>query len=153
MTRSFARHMGFNWPREVACIVNGVPVTFAEIRANRIANQRRHLERVLSCSASTRRAAHVWVFYNPGWLYGGWHLYIRTLKDRWWISTCDDMALRLMAMFPCGLLPMRDNFGAWKQAFAKAYARGKKGKQGMVAIWVDAEQGCWPKRFYFEKEK
>jgi hypothetical protein len=148
MHRSFARAMGFNWPPGVACIVNGQPVTYADIRANKIEKQRRRLERIMGCEGTLRRAAHVWVFFVPGWIYGGWHLYIRTIKDQWWIRECDDLALSIMAMFPCGLLPMRENFHAWKIAFAQAYARAAKGrKQGMVACWIDVEPGRRPKSF------
>lgn len=147
MHRSFARSMGFNWPPEIASIVNGVPVTYAEIRANKIARQRKHLAGILKCEGPQRRAAHVWTFFIPGWIYGGWHLYIRTINERWWIRECDAFALSIMALFPCGLLPTPENFGAWKLRFARTYARGLDRQQGMVAGWIDLGSGR-PKRFH-----
>lgn len=147
MQRSFARTMGFNWPPDVACTVNGHKVTFADIRANKIAKQRRHLARVLECAGPRRRAAHVWVFFVPGWIYGGWHLYLRTINNDWWINKCDDLALSIIKMFPCGLLPSEENFYDWKQAFAETYARGSDRKQGMVAGWVEPELGRRPECF------
>ena len=147
MHRSFAKHMGFNWPREIACIVDGKPVTWAEIRANKTANQQRHLASILRCDAP-RRAAHVWTFFVPGWIYGGWHLYIRTIKERWWIRECDELALDIMTMFPCDLLPIRENFALWKQTFAKTYARASDRQQGMVAGRVKIKCNGCPERFY-----
>ena len=43
MHRSFADSMGCDWPREIAYKVDGVPVTFAELKADRIKKQKDHL--------------------------------------------------------------------------------------------------------------
>ena len=137
---------------DVASVVDGVPVTFREIRAARVERQRRHLELVLKDWAPKRRAAFVWVFHNPFFPYMGWHLYVRTISDRWWIRHCDDLALSIMAMFPCGVLPLPENFRMWKQAFVRDYGRpSSTGRlQGMVAGWVDVENGHAPDRFYLK---
>jgi hypothetical protein len=89
MYRSFADSQGFNWPPEIAYTVDGKPVTFAEIKAKRVAAQRRHLDSILRCDAPVRRAAFVWTFFVEGPFYGGWHLYLRTIKQKWWIRHYD----------------------------------------------------------------
>lgn len=156
MTRSFAEHMGWNWPPEIASIVNGDPVTFSELKTARIERQKRHMDLIMDSEIPLRRAAHIWTFYVPGPFYGGWHLYIRTIKDRWWIRDrySDDWALieRIMKQFPCGLLPIPENFYEWKKAFSKMYRRGhRKRKQGMVAVWVDTagHRRPMPEEIYF----
>ena len=158
MTRSFADSMGFNWPPEWASLVDGKPVTFAELKAARIERQKAHMDLITDDGIPLRRAAHIWTFFVPGWIYGGWHLYIRTIKNDWWIKNrySGDWELieRIMKQFPCGLLPLPENFGAWKSAFAKEYRRvsPRRRKQGMVACWVDVD-ACGnrpiPEQIYF----
>ena len=106
---------------------------------------------VEKCRGPVRRAAHAWTFYVPGPFYGGWHLYIRTTSDHWGIPECDELALSIMTMFPCGLLPIKENFYTWKQTFAKVYCRGStRRRQGMVAGWVDVcDNGHRPENFYY----
>jgi hypothetical protein len=142
MYRSFADSQGFNWPPEIAYTVDGKPVTFAEIKAKRVAAQRRHLDSILRCDAPVRRAAFVWTFFVEGPFYGGWHLYLRTIKQKWWIRHYDfpheALVREIMTRFPCGLKPIPENFYEWKAAFAEQYHRGiARDKQGMAAVWVD----------------
>jgi len=144
-----------DWTK-TAYIVNGQPISYAELKANRIAKQKRRQSLILDDDIPLRRAAHIWTFYVRGPFYGGWHLYIRTLKDQWWIrgKDGDDWVLidQIMQQFPCGLLPIRENFYAWKKAFAKRYRRGhRRRKQGMVAIWIDTagHRRPMPKEIYF----
>lgn len=130
-----------DWTK-TAYIVNGKTITYADLKADRIERQKRHLGLILDNGIPLRRAAHIWVFFVPGWIYGGWHLYIRTINRQWWIrrSFGDEKIIeRLMKQFPCGLLPIPENFYAWKKAFAKTYRRGHRNrKQGMIACWVDS---------------
>lgn len=141
MYRSFADNQGFNWPPEIAYTVNGKPVTYAEVKAQKVAEQKKRLEFILDNEYGVikRKAAQVWVFKVAGPFYSGWHLYLRTLKDRWGIKKTDEIALKIMTLFPCGFLPLRENFEQWKIAFAKTYARPTKiwPKQGLVNVWVD----------------
>ncbi len=150
MHRSFADFMGFNWPPEIAYKVDGIPVTYKELKAERVKEQAEHLEYILRNTSPVKRAAYIWVFFNPHFPYEGWHLYLRTIKDDWWIRDCDELALSIMRMFPCGLLPIPENFHRWKKAFAKTYARpSKRGiKQGMVIGWVEVINGRRPDAFY-----
>lgn len=149
MKRSFADAMGFQWPKELACIVNGRKVTWDEIRQMRRDRQARHLATVLRIDGPVRRAAFVWTFFVPGVIYGGWHLYLRTVTDSWWIRASNGIALEIMRTFPCGLLPIPENFYRWKQAFAGAFPRpGKFSRQGMLAGWIECyREGSAPLHF------
>src|SRR5487761_2099922 len=80
-----------NWPKGVAYMVpngrNGLDrVSFADIQAARIKRQKERLERITRIAEPDRQAAYVWVFFVPGFLYGGWHLYLCTLRERLWIG-------------------------------------------------------------------
>lgn len=132
--------MGLDWPKEWACKEDGYVVTFAEIKAERIAQQRKWLELKLKEDEQVR-AAQVWTFFVPGLIYGGWHLYLRTIEDSWWIQRYGGQAEELMTKFPCGMLPMKENFYAWKKAFAKTYPRPGLRQQGIVNGWVRLYKG------------
>lgn len=69
MHRSFAEHMGVKWPKDWAMKIDGVPVTWTEIHAKRTAWQQERLRRKRDWFTTERRAAYVWVFYQPG-LFG-----------------------------------------------------------------------------------
>lgn len=90
--------------------INGRRVTYAELRENRKRKQAEHLARIVAVRGPVRHAAHVWTFYVPGMIYGGWHLYIRTHEDRWWLRKPEAIALEIMRLYPCGLFPTADNF-------------------------------------------
>lgn len=148
-----------NWPKDLAYVIcsGGPPqrVTWADLKAARIARQKSHLERVLCVDPPQRQAAYLWSFFVSGFIYGGWHLYIRTLTESYWISRnfgssryCRDseMILEIMAAFPCGLLPLPENFNKWLKAFSYEYATSRKrgGKfQGIIYGWaVFDRRGC-----------
>jgi hypothetical protein len=154
---------GHAWPTEVAYMISDGQnrlkrVTWADIKADRVARQKRHLECVLQPTTPDRRAALVWTFFVPGPIYGGWHLYIRTVHDSVWLHGPEypreiraELALSIMQMFPCGLLPIPENFYPWKEAFARAYPyktkRGRK-PQGIVFGWVELDpDGRNPRNF------
>lgn len=139
MMRSFAEHAGLQWPKNVAAVVNGEPVTWAQVHENRRQRQRQILGHRMACTGPVRRAAYVWTFFVPGVIYGGWHLYLCTLKEKWWIRRDDPFELVLMAQFPCGMLPIPENKYRWKQAFAQQYSapRQRGGEpQGVVFGWA-----------------
>lgn len=142
MHRSFADFMGFDWPKDVAMIVNGERITYAQLLKERKEQQRKHLSRSLECNSPVRRAGFIWVFYVEGPIYGGWHLYIRSLKKDWWLHETDEIALEIMELFPCGLLPIPENFYRWKEAFGVTYARpGRFKKQALVPCWIECGYG------------
>jgi hypothetical protein len=149
--------MGFHWPKEIACIINGERVTYAELKKAKSERQRRRLQSILENVESVRHAAYVWVFYQPGlfgFAYQGYWLAIRTLKHCWTFEfrhepTGDRVkTIDVMAMFPCGCLPLVENFEKWKERFVKRYRRpGRFSKQGLVAVWIECDyEGGWPVR-------
>lgn len=158
MERSFAEVMGFDWPKDLACVVNGERITYLQIKERKIMKQRKHLEKVLRHDGPVRHAAYVWVFYQPGLLgfaYQGYWLSIWTLRHTWTFRfRLDEMVsglstIDVMRMFPCGYLPLIENFEYWKEAFVRKYLRpGRFKKQGLVMGWVECDyEGGWPQRF------
>jgi len=130
-------------------------VTYAQLKAERIKRQREHLRQVETVETPVRRAAYLWTFYQPGlfgFAYMGWWAYLRILgqrddhKLRWDIVGSEDqLALRCMELFPCGVLPMRENFDLWKEEFGREYRRpGRFKDQGLVPIWVTLRSHGWP---------
>lgn len=80
----------------------------------------------------------VWVFYNSGFPFGGWWIYIRTLKKYFGINFRGENDLNLvekiMRLFPCGVLPVFENFRQWAERFSKMYPTksfGGRKKQGL----------------------
>jgi hypothetical protein len=160
MHRSFAETMGVKWPKEIAFVENGKPVTYAQLLTERKKRQAEHLSRVLDIQPPRRIAAYVWVFLCPGiggFAFYGYWLYIRALGKDWWIDGRSwfresehgrNFTLDLMGQFPCGLLPIFENFDRWKEAFAKTYSRpGRFKKQGLVLGWVELGSNGWPVSF------
>ena len=141
-------------PKGVAYAINSgrnglEMVTYAQLKANRIAKQKTHLDYVLSsASAPVRRAGFIWVFYTPGiggnsrrvGLMGGWWTYLRTLDgdNALDFRTHDYRLLEIaMKLFPCGVFPVVDNAELWKKAFARQFARpGRFKRQGLAPVWV-----------------
>ena len=137
-------------PKGVAFAINqgyGLKfVTYADLKQQRIDKQRRHLEYVTSVREG-RRAGFIWVFHQPHWIYHGWWLYLRVL-GRGDIRiepgigySFPDLARQAMEMFPCGIIPVADNFELWKEAFAAAYRRpGRFRKQGLAPVWINGDR-------------
>src|ERR1043166_9238042 len=151
MNRSFADRMGFNWPKHIACVVSNhrlykTYVTFDQLLEERKQKQRRHLAELLAVNPK-RQAAFLWTFYQPGlfgFAYMGWWAYIRTLNKDWKLDEPREWELHgnftldLMRQFPCGLLPLPENFELWKEAFGETYSRpGRFEKQGLALGWVE----------------
>jgi len=144
----------FNLPPGVKYAINdgrGLKyVTYAEIRRNRIANQAERLNRITALDTPCRQAAYIWVFFVPGVIYGGWHLYLRTLRESFWIGRdfgtsrwnhYNDLCQSIIEQVPCGVLPVADNFERWKIAFSEQFRRPGKRKQGICFGWADFERG------------
>jgi len=146
MYRSFADRMGFHWPENVAYAVREYSwrpltwVTYDQLLQERRERQVKRLQLVRECAGQLRIAAYVWTFYTRGLggvAYAGWHLYIWALKRDWWLHWEDPITVELMKMFPCGLLPIQQNFYCWKEAFGDTYSRpGRFKKQGLILGWV-----------------
>ena len=122
-------------------------------RANHKARQQR-AERSIAFKRSSSREikpAHVWTFFVPGLLYGGWHLYLTWLggnnADQWIKHRYDSeklLTVSIMGMYPCGYFPIIENVHCWKRAFAKQYARNSKFKKnGKAPCWVSVRSGSW----------
>jgi hypothetical protein len=163
MTRSFADCMGFKWPKDVACIVDGRRITYTELKAKKAEETRKRL-RQIERPETVRHAAHVWVYYQPGlfgFCYQGTWLSLRTLKDCWTFEfrgsdyARGTTAIDIMRLFPCGILPTMDNFEIWKEAFIKRYRKpGRFKRQGMVPVWAEYEyDGGRPMRVERMEEK
>lgn len=127
MSRSFAETMGFDWPPNVAAVVDGEPVTWDQVMANRRARQAQQLADKRHAAPSPVVPCYVWTFKVPGWLYGGWHCYIVTLHEQIGVTFRNpfggDIALSIMEAEPLGLMPMAINFTRWMQALARRRPR------------------------------
>ena len=126
-----------NYPDDVVMVVGGrfgYTVTKGDILDNKRRRQARRLAWKLRPTEPITKPCFVWVFDNgPIFPYGGSWLYVRTLKERWqlgprhsrgWDFHADTgLTLKIMQMFPCGFLPMIENFGLWKRVFMETYHR------------------------------
>jgi hypothetical protein len=129
---------------EVVYIINGNPVTKSDILDIKKDRQRRLLSSKRNV-AYHQKPCFVWTFYNTGVFYGGWHLYVKTLKNSWQIGpnfSCK-LALKIMSLFPCGYLPLLCNFEQWQEAFAETYhypTKKRPDKNGMAFAWAEFSQ-------------
>ena len=125
-----------NWPEDVVGLVDGRPVTRGDILASKRRRQERQLARKRYSPDPVIKPCFVWVFYNNGFPYGGWWLYVRTLKNDWQIDRHGtNLKLPIMKLFPCGVLPIAENFWQWAEAFAAEYhypTRKRPDKNGLA---------------------
>lgn len=133
-----------NYPADVIYVINGNPITKADLLRAKRERQRRQLVAKRRNWDPLIKPCFVWVFWTNGLggeagFYRGWWLYINTLHASWNIGTKwgdqRKLALKAMGLFPCGYLPMIENFNPWKEAFAGMYHRPtlkRPGKQGMA---------------------
>ncbi len=154
MTRGAAK---FWWqkelPPDVAYLTKNHPhdewvaTTYRQILDKKIAKQNGELQ----CKrAHTKRVAgFIWVFYNKGWIFGGWYLYVKTLKRDFSISFGRDgdfnrkLIQKVMGLYPCGVIPMIDNFDEWSKRFATQFKRPsfkRKDKCALVRCWCDIDE-------------
>lgn len=114
-----------NWGDDVVAIINGQVITKADILDDKRRRQRHLLEGKLA--DNVWRAAFVWVFRNEGPFFGGWWLYIRTLRDDYRLnhsrSSYRLLFPKIMALYPCGFEPNEANFEQWAEVFASAHHR------------------------------
>jgi len=130
-----------NWPEDVVMVINGMGITRADILKNKRQRQRRLLQEKMHNYDPVVKPCFVWTFHNKSWLYGGWWLYVKTLKLDWQIDERHqpELVLKAMSLFPCGLLPVIENFDPWMAAFAEQYHRPtwkRPENQGMAMAWA-----------------
>lgn len=116
-------------PKEVSYYTRNSPydkwtsVTWSEVHAKRtaeinarIASKRHFIKEV--------QPAIIWVFYNPGFLFSGWYITIRTLKNTYyldWKKVDKPLIEKAMSLYPCGILPSFEFQSQWVVKFAKEY--------------------------------
>lgn len=136
-----------NYPPDVVAVCNGHPVTKADILERKRWRQAQQLRARRLVSGPVIRPAFVWVFFNEGWAFHGWHLYIHTLRQDFNLTGryCgkQEIILKIMTTWPCGYYsPSIENLRNWLPAFAWYYQRATRKrptKQGMVQCWARYE--------------
>ncbi len=142
MMRSFAEHMGVNWPPDWVMLVDGVPVTRQQVREGRRQKQADRMERIRN-THTHRRVIRITVRYFDQFFYGGWQAYVDwTGGESHWARRGSYLADQLMRAFPLTLdaaFPVNErDYHTWLQAFAQAYPSGKHDKKprGMLKCWA-----------------
>lgn len=154
MTRGGAETWwGETLPKETAYLVKYMRdrefrhVTYQEIAEKKHRKQKRQLARKRISEKAQIKPCYIWTFYNKGFPYGGWWLYVKTHKEDYPLDFTrprKDLMIKAMQMFPCGLLPIKENFRRWKEEFAKQYHRPtekRPNNQGMVLAWAKIRRG------------
>lgn len=151
MSRSGAKSWwGIDLPKEIAYLYKDTfdrdwqKVTYKEILDRKIENQNGELERKRAFDKMI--PCFIWVFCNEqDFPFGGWWIYIVALKKEWAINFRHDRNDRLvekaMSLFPCGVLPLKENFDTWAEKFSKQYYNdtfnnGKR-KQGLKMCYAE----------------
>jgi len=122
-------------PPDVVGVLNGQPLTRADIRAARQRYQKRRLAWKQHSWLDITVPAFIWTFYVPCFPFGpGWWVYIRTRRGEWGKHLDPKFIVQAMSLYPCGFLPIMENYSLWARAFAETYPRitGRPGPQGMA---------------------
>ena len=126
-------------------LVDGKPVTWAEVLENRRIWQRERLRRKREWCVNEVRAYRISVAYFDQDLMGGWQAMIEDWRGRGYSIWIDRDARRLephlMRLFPL-ILPVgseHDQWQAWKPAFARQFERRRHDRQpqGVAYFWWD----------------
>lgn len=161
MTREGAKSWwGVDLPREIAYLYHlgsncfGEPpkwekVTYREILKKKTDHQLSNLN--FKRRSEVVKPGFVWVFYNTplmNMFFGGWYIYIKTLKNDYAISfrheRNNDLIQKAMKLFPCGIVPLIENFERWAINFAKQYPHkgmGRIKKQGLIKCYCRIDPG------------
>lgn len=128
----------------ILSIFNGIVFTVDDARRKRKEDQSHHLQNLMRSQANLVKPGYVHTFLNSAvFPYGGWWLYVDTLEQDWWIEhggLYKIWPLKIMKLFPCGYLPMIENYDLWKEAFARFYPRATRKRphnQGMAMVRVE----------------
>lgn len=104
------------------------------------------------------KPAFIRVFFNNANLFYGWYIYIVCHKKDWGINFRyehnDAVIVQAMQMYPCGVLPIIDNFQRWAESFAKTYPHvgfERKSNQGLAKC--TATMDCYGKLLSINKIK
>ncbi len=139
-----------HYPPDVICIINGQALTKSDILDAKRTRQARELKNKLRSYDNIIKPCFVWTFNNgPIIPYGGWWLYVRTLRHSWWVSrlyNSKEITFKIRTLFPCGMLPIRQNYQSWMREFARCYPRVTEKQpldqgQGMVLARAVYEPG------------
>lgn len=90
----------------------------------------------------TVQPAIIWVFYNENFLFHGWYVKIRTLKNSFYLNwkTYDrNIIERAMSLYNCGIIPSAEFENQWFESFAKTYhtnSFGGRKKQGTAFCYA-----------------
>ncbi len=117
-----------------------VHVTWAEVMRRRRERQAEELKRK-RCDdyIVEKRAVRVEVFYNPHWIYQGWHTYLTIFgEEPEWVrrngvrESAKGNPYNLLTIFPIAdpkyrLFGPVTDYEKWMPLFARLYQRGKKG--------------------------
>jgi len=122
-----------------------VSVTYKEILKKKTDRQMELLRRKRLCSKMVPGFIHV--FYNNTTFFAGWWIYVITVKKEYRINFRHDnnpfLVRKAMELFPCGTIPILENFDHWSLQFSKAYAHqglGRKKKQGLARCWCQLDE-------------
>ena len=148
MARSFAECMGITWPRDVAAVVDGRPVTWAEVHAARRKDQERRLANIRLAELPAISPAYVWTFFNSQAIpYHGWYCYVVTRYERVAVNFRGfetSLARSIMLAIPLGMLPLVENFEAWMEELSRQHPRQKlrtdRRKAGSAVGWYDRKR-------------
>lgn len=139
ITRSFIVNMGGTPPPDLAYVLNGRVVTWAEVMVNRRARQARELEWRRRDHRGRWRPLRLSVRYYDMFIMGGWHGYLHGAAGfEHWLRY-DRYKAELMKLIPLlpPLLPA-DDWGAWLKLFARAYQTGVADRKpcGATTVWA-----------------
>lgn len=97
-------------------------VTYKELLDKKIVKQQTELEYKRRCIKTN--ACYIWVFYNKSRIFNGWYLYVKTLHKDFALTfrnRNNKLLLKVMNLYPCGILPLQENFNQWAEEFARIY--------------------------------
>lgn len=121
-----------SWSRPI----NWKATTWKDIFAERKARQEININFKLS-GQSIIKPCFIWVFKNEqSFPFGGWWIYIKIFKEDIVLNFRNHkprLILKCMQLFPCGILPVNENFHLWVEAFEKEFHKtGRRKKNGLV---------------------
>ncbi len=125
------------------------PVTWAEIMDGRRERQAERLRRIRHLNDEPMVCpCYVWTFFNRQMIpYYGWYCYVVSRHFSIAVNFRgynEKLATSIMTAVPLGILPLKENFYKWMEAFAKAYPRAKHRfdfrKAGSRVGWITDRQ-------------
>jgi hypothetical protein len=128
--------------------------TKADIRRRKREQMERNLWWKREYRLTQKRCLYVWVFFCPGFFFGGWYTYLVGILGRDYDIFFDaQICKRIMELFPVWEPSLFSGLGSfrnkpqppkeWMVRFAKHYQRGRWGgkPQGKAPIWAEVCDG------------